>query len=232
MVSSPLPNLLVPVAVDPHGERIFLSPEKHDSLADDMLSLQQIPTDLPFKYDIFYTTGIQLLQEPMRTTCLHLAKAFHAAQKPVVFDCNLRFSFTSQNHKDYYTMFSYCHTVSGSDMEELCIITNQSTPQKAADTILQMGCQQVISKCGSRGADLYTKGRAYHCPALPVTVADTLGAGDTFAGGVLAAMAEHSSPHEILKLATLAAAYEIQFHGSGTVGNKEQLQQLREQFDF
>src|SRR5207245_1367432 len=62
---------------------------------------------------------------------------------------------------------------------------------RAAREILDMGPSSLIVKRGEHGAALFTREFSFWAPAYPVeNIADPTGAGDTFAGGFLGALAE------------------------------------------
>lgn len=61
---------------------------------------------------------------------------------------------------------------------------------KAARAILSMGPQRVVIKRGEYGALLFEHDHIFACPAFPLSeVFDPTGAGDTFAGGFMGALA-------------------------------------------
>jgi len=61
----------------------------------------------------------------------------------------------------------------------------------AAQAILGMGPQILIVKKGEHGAALFARGRTFALPAFPLErVVDPTGAGDSFAGGVMGALAQ------------------------------------------
>jgi len=65
---------------------------------------------------------------------------------------------------------------------------------KAARAILGMGPQRVVIKRGEYGALLFDKDHIFACPAFPLAeVFDPTGAGDTFAGGFMGALATATS---------------------------------------
>ncbi|MFY2561889.1 PfkB family carbohydrate kinase [Corallococcus terminator] len=65
---------------------------------------------------------------------------------------------------------------------------------KAARAILGMGPQRVVIKRGEYGALLFDQDHIFACPAFPLAeVFDPTGAGDTFAGGFMGALATATS---------------------------------------
>ena len=74
--------------------------------------------------------------------------------------------------------------------EEARQLTGEAVTHKAARAILSMGPETVVVKMGEHGAFLQGKEVYFACPAFPVeSVVDPTGAGDTFAGGFMGALA-------------------------------------------
>ncbi|HWK45479.1 MAG TPA: carbohydrate kinase [Stellaceae bacterium] len=63
------------------------------------------------------------------------------------------------------------------------------THESIAADWLRQGTALVVVTLGGEGAAAFRSGGSLRCPAEPVSVVDTVGAGDTFMGGLLAAMA-------------------------------------------
>lgn len=81
--------------------------------------------------------------------------------------------------------------------------------ESAAAALLELGAQRVIVKRGADGALLAGPGERATCPAPSVRVQDTVGAGDTFNAGLLAALARGMTWAEALAPAVNAAALAI-----------------------
>jgi len=74
--------------------------------------------------------------------------------------------------------------------EEAREITGEALTHKAARAILSLGPETVVVKQGEHGAFLQSSEEYFSCPAFPIeTVVDPTGAGDTFAGGFVGALA-------------------------------------------
>jgi sugar/nucleoside kinase (ribokinase family) len=75
--------------------------------------------------------------------------------------------------------------------EEARMLTREYSLMKAAASIQAMGPKTVIIKKGEHGALLFSEGRIFFAPALPLEVVfDPTGAGDTFAGGFIGYLAK------------------------------------------
>ena len=78
--------------------------------------------------------------------------------------------------------------------EEARQLSGEYSLPKAAQKIHQMGPKYVIIKKGEHGALLFSEGKVFAVPALPLEdVFDPTGAGDTFAGGFAAHLAATGS---------------------------------------
>ncbi len=74
---------------------------------------------------------------------------------------------------------------------EAVLLTGASSLKQAARGILGMGPSALVIKRGEYGSALFSGDRIFMAPAYPVTkVSDPTGAGDTFAGGMVSALAE------------------------------------------
>ena len=73
------------------------------------------------------------------------------------------------------------------NQSEACQLTGEEQPAKAAARLASY-CPLVVVKAGGQGAYAQSGERAWYSPALPVEVADTTGAGDSFNAGFLAGM--------------------------------------------
>jgi len=82
------------------------------------------------------------------------------------------------------------------------------------DTISDLPAMVQIVTKGSAGVDWIENETIRHVPAPQVKPVDTTGAGDCFAGYVVAGLAEGMSPEEALRLGTSAAALQIQRRGT------------------
>lgn len=82
------------------------------------------------------------------------------------------------------------------------------------DTISDLPAMVQIVTKGSAGVDWIENETTRHVPAPQVKPVDTTGAGDCFAGYVVAGLAEGISPEEALRLGTSAAALQIQRRGT------------------
>ena len=136
--------------------------------------------------------GISLVRQPLGARLAALAESLHAQGVRISFDPNCR----NLMGADYPAVFERLAAVAGvlklSD-EDLRHIY----PDLATEAALQRvrGLLQpralLLYTRGADGMTLYVDGRSIDQSALPVTVRDTVGAGDASMGGFLASMLQH-----------------------------------------
>jgi len=75
------------------------------------------------------------------------------------------------------------------NLQEAELLTGEADPLRAAAQLRDRGVQTVIVKLGAEGCLILDAGGVHHVPACPVSqVVDSIGAGDAFCGGFLAAV--------------------------------------------
>lgn len=83
----------------------------------------------------------------------------------------------------------------------------------AALALLQRGLQQVVVTLGAQGVLLCGAAGVQHLPARVVKAVDTVGAGDTFVGGLAVGLAEGMSAADAVRLGQAAAAIAVSRSG-------------------
>jgi len=79
----------------------------------------------------------------------------------------------------------------------------------AAAELAACGVSQLVIKRGAGGASVWHEGRAHHAPAIPVTVLDTIGAGDAFTAGYLSGLLDELGPADALHRGTVTGAFAV-----------------------
>lgn len=134
-----------------------------------------------------------------------------------VFDVNLRAPYYGKDYLD--TLFKKTDLLK-LNAQELTEVTSWYTDPCAQETqavkLLQdkFGIKEVIVTKGSAGATFYTGEQAYHQPAYPVTVADTVGSGDSFLAAFLSERLKSSSIERSLEFAASLAAFVTTHSGA------------------
>jgi fructokinase len=97
------------------------------------------------------------------------------------------------------------HVVKAS-ADDLAWLYPHTAPDEAAAGWLRLGAVLVVVTAGRDGSTAHARERTVFCPARPVDVVDTIGAGDAFTAGLLDALAARA----LLTPDALRAADETQ----------------------
>lgn len=153
-----------------------------------MLTQNDIP-ELPKDVQAIFAGGISLVPDPCGGAIESLIQRNHH-RLPVMLDPNIRPFFITD--PDSYRArlnrllpMADIVKLSADDFEWLFPALDLAD---AARKVLQMGPRIVLQTGGAAGAHAYWAGETVNAPAVRVTVADTIGAGDTFNAGVLASL--------------------------------------------
>jgi ribokinase len=95
-------------------------------------------------------------------------------------------------------------------------LVGKADPLANALALRAKGCKAVVQKAGRKGAYLVAGESALFEPSFPVTVVDTIGAGDSFNAGFAFALARGAAPAEALRWGN--AVGSLSTRGSGAQG--------------
>jgi fructokinase len=183
---SPHPTTLAFVRLtDGHASYTFYD----ENTAGRMLTPGDLPSLVGQAVEALFFGGISLVGEPAAQAYESL-QAREAPQRVTMIDPNIRPSFITDEagyRARIGRMIGRADIVKLSD-EDLHWFMGSGDSHDQARRILEMGPSLVCVTEGARGAVGHTKGGYVHVPAPRVTVADTVGAGDTFNAGLLVAL--------------------------------------------
>ncbi|MBD3765010.1 MAG: carbohydrate kinase [Rhodobacterales bacterium] len=160
-----------------------------ENTAGRLLTADDLP-DLPAAVQAVFFGGISLVNDPAATACETLQTRALAAGLVTMLDPNIRPGFVTDPaafRARLGRMIARADIVKLSD-EDLHWLAGPGAPGTLARGLLAQGPRVIFVTEGARGARAVTATRDLFVPATPVTVADTVGAGDTFNAGVLAAL--------------------------------------------
>jgi fructokinase len=159
-----------------------------EGTAGRMLSPADLPT-VPAAVAALYFGGISLVSEPCGTAFETLCLA-QAGDRPVMLDPNIRPGFVTDAaayRARLDRMIGRTDILKLSD-EDLLWLAGPGRIEDQAAAFLGRGPSVVLLTEGARGARAFHAGGVTAVPARPVTVVDTVGAGDSFNAGFLDAL--------------------------------------------
>ncbi len=159
-----------------------------DNSASQMLTRKDMPKFAP-NVQALHFGSISLIPEPGGGTLEALMKR-EARKRVISLDPNIRPGMirNKRQHLGRLTrMIAMADIVKVSD-EDVAWMTGSNDIAKAARKWLKLGAKIVAITKGGEGVEAFTGRYMISRPAVAVTVADTVGAGDTFTAGLLAAL--------------------------------------------
>lgn len=188
-----------------------------EGTAGRLLSVEELPV-LPAEVNAFFFGGISLVNDPAASTYEALQMR-EAPTRVTMIDPNIRPGFIAGKETEYRArierMIARADIVKLSD-EDLHWLMGPGDVSALAGAIVAKGPKVVFITEGAEGARAVTATQNRFCPATKVTVADTVGAGDTFNAGVLAALDEAG----VLQKATLAALSDAVLDAALSLGTR------------
>ncbi|KAA5606291.1 carbohydrate kinase [Roseospira marina] len=187
-MTTPKPTTLVVVALDANGVPTYSF--SGTDTADRALTPDTLP---PLAPDIraVHMGSIATVLEPVASALKALARRESGARL-ISYDPNVRptvepsLAVWRQSLAD---LVGLAHVVKIS-REDLDLLYPGLSPADAAARWLAAGTGLVVVTDGGNGVAGWTRAGSVTCPPHPVTVVDTVGAGDSFQAGLLAALAE------------------------------------------
>lgn len=218
---------IVMALIKPDGERMVVvwPPEggAHTKLQVDMIEPELI-TEAAW----LHTTGMCLRVSPVREAVVHAMELAREAGVTVSLDLNLRkecWGLHDATQRIFEQAIELADIVLGNVEEEIMPIAGTDTAEAAAK-ILSDGKRIVVARLGSEGALVATPGETFQVPAFQTEVVDTLGAGDAFDGGFIAAILAGADVREATRWGNGVAALKIGHAGARGLPSREELDKM------
>ena len=198
---------VVVVLVDPTGERTMFP----DNGANSGLTLSDLPNLDDF--NAVYLSGYSPLDPLSRTGVLEMITKIRSAGIPIYFDPASVGGMMQANLAEVKSWIALMDVILLNE-EEAMYLTGESNTEKALE-LLNQDCPVVVIKRGAAGAIGCARGSsAVSVSALPTTVVDTTGAGDSFAAGFIAQYALTKNMEQSLASGAKVAAHCVAIVGA------------------
>ncbi|RJF73337.1 carbohydrate kinase [Deinococcus cavernae] len=170
-------------------------PPAYRFLGENSADLHFDPTRLPGGWLAaarwLHLGGISLARWPLADTLLGMMEAARAAGVKISFDPNARLA---HHHPDYPTVFRAvlrrADLIKLSDEDMAFFFPGEPEADVVAFIRGENAHAPLVVTRGAQGATLYTSARL-DLPTYPVTVKDTVGAGDALCAGLLSSATQH-----------------------------------------
>ncbi len=176
------PTTMAVVAVDDRGERSFrfVRGADRDLSPDEAAGSAAAGKFLHFG-------SVSLTADPARSATLAAVRAAREAGVLVSYDPNYRAALWPSREEAVEWMrrpLSMADVLKLSE-EELPLLTGSDKLEEGTRALEELGVKLILVTLGGEGVFCRWQGESWHQPGVPVKVADTNGAGDTFLGAVL-----------------------------------------------
>ncbi|QJW85736.1 sugar kinase [Ramlibacter terrae] len=178
------------------------------------------PQDLPLeriaRAKVLHLSGISAaISDSACDTCFAAIAAARKAGVQVAFDTNLRLKLWPLGRaRAVMTELIRLSDICLPSTEDISAITGLEEPEALLDHCLSLGPKTVALKLGARGALLSDGSRRWRLPPHPCRPVDATGAGDTFAGALLARLVAGDGLEAAARYATVAAALSTRGYGA------------------
>ncbi len=160
-----------------------------------------------------------------------IATVLNAAREAKAHDCLLILDPAPVTANLPEELFSLVDIITPNEIEASQLVgftvDGVTTARQAASFLHQMGVKNVIITLGSQGSLYSDAQESFWIKPIPVTVVDTVAAGDAFNGALAAALASGKTIKEALQWATVAGALAVTKTGAqSSLPDQDSFQQL------
>ena len=216
------PTTMAIVSVDGTGERSF----RFLRGADRDICPEEVDEDAVFKTKILHFGSVSLTAGMSRSATIFAARTAHRNGGLVSYDPNYRPALWANRAEaaEWMTIPLPLVDIIKLAEEELPLLIGTTDLEEGTRMLEERGISLIMVTLGSEGVFCRWRGEAWKQPGVPVKVADTNGAGDTFLGAVLSRLCLRGEKplegltgaelREILAFANRAAAFTCSRSGA------------------
>ncbi len=214
---------LIFLAVTPDGERTMYSFRG----ANTHFAPEDLPAQAFERASILHISGYSLLEAPQKDAVWRAVELARTNGVAISLDTGLEPALL--------TRAELCRLIEKADIcvtgpKEMKALYGVITPEEAAAKLLSLGVRLAAVKLGEGGSLVADQTNSVFCPAFPVEVVDTTGAGDSFSAGLLYGWTHALSLAAAAVLASALGALATTVYGAGLglPGRVEVLELLKE----
>ncbi|MGB3634919.1 MAG: carbohydrate kinase [Rubrobacteraceae bacterium] len=232
----PTRTTLAFVEIDDEGDREFTF-YRSDPAADELLSPEDISEELLSGASFVNFGSIPLIQDPVASATMEMAKLADEQGVSVAFDVNFRehlWESVEAAREAVEPLFDVSRIVKLSD-DELWPLLGVASGEEAAQILLERGVELVLVSLGLDGAFYATSEFSGTVPAFEVDVVDATGAGDAFLAATLSHLADSGSfdeetVREAARRGTAAGAFACTDYGAmSALPTRDELERFMEE---
>lgn len=221
-------TFLTIVILDETGERTMF-PWNLPGAGEGHFEEGELPEELCGKCCWIHTSGLALKGEGIHERVITaFVGACKKAGAKVSFDLNIRaesFGYTEGRQKIFEEIAGMSDVVFGSGTEELGVYTGIYDLEKAAQAIAERS-RQVIVRDGPNPVIGINEGKMSRYPVYPVRQIHTVGAGDAFNGGFIAASMQGMSFEKAVAWGNVCAAYTVSHEEALAIPGQKELEKM------
>jgi sugar/nucleoside kinase (ribokinase family) len=207
------------VTYDNAGERHFIFNVTNSASA--RLSPEHVGTPLLEDCTHFHVVGSSLFSPGLREAMARAIQIVKGQGGRVSFDPNIRRELLGiPEMREALTSILKQTDVFLPSGDELTLLVEASTEEKAVEELLALGIREIVVKQGSQGCAYYDATRRLSAPALTVAEVDPTGAGDCFAATYVTCRHRGMAVEQSLRYACASGARAVMSTGpmEGTAG--------------
>jgi 2-dehydro-3-deoxygluconokinase len=177
---------------------------------------QDLPRERIASAKVLHLSGISAaISESACDTCFAAVDIARAAGVKVSFDTNLRLKlWPLARARAVMRELIAASDIGLPSFDDIAAISGLEAPDALVDYCQALGPRTVVLKLGARGALVADGDRRIAIAPHPCTPVDATGAGDTFAGALLARIVAGDALEEAARYASVAAALSTQGYGA------------------
>ena len=206
-------TMYIIAVLDSSGERTFFLPDGEINAAQNFRP-EDVAPDIFDRFDIVHLSGATLIDDSyMGITTLDFAQKARYKNKTILFDLNLRIGSNRKLDPAYYkrvhTLLPLADHILGS-VNEFQIVFEDDNVESIGSKLAQQGKVAIIRN-GVNPVIIHSPTVRQMIPSAkgPEKIVDTIGAGDNFNSGYMAALEQGLDMPTCVKWANTAAAYSL-----------------------